>query len=100
MTARRWLPTRADLDAATARTAAVIADPSVSPADRERLAELEETVHASYLRRPGADAELQAEAELTPGLYVTEVSYTAPARELQVLRSRSLRPAPRPEAGP
>jgi hypothetical protein len=37
-----WLPTRADLDAATARTAAAIADPSASPADVERAAELEE----------------------------------------------------------
>jgi hypothetical protein len=59
-----WLPTRADLDAATARTAAAIADPRISPADVERAAELEEAVHCGYLRRPGADAELQAEAEL------------------------------------
>ena len=94
MTAAQWLPTRADLDAATARTAAVIADPSASPADVERAAELEEAVLAAYARRPGAAAELAA------GLYVTEVAYTPPARELQVLHSRPLAPAPAPEAGP
>jgi hypothetical protein len=66
-TPSEWLPTRADLDAATARTAAAIADPSVSRADVERLAELEEAVHLAYLRQHGADAELQAEAELEAG---------------------------------
>ena len=64
MSARAWLPTRADLDAATAATAAAIADPSASLADVERAAELEEATHAAYLQRPGADAELQTEAEL------------------------------------
>jgi hypothetical protein len=59
-----WLPSRADLDAATARTAAAIADPSASRADVERAAELEQAVHDAYLRNPAADAELQAEAEL------------------------------------
>jgi hypothetical protein len=63
VSAPAWLPTRADLDAATARTAAAIADSSMSRADVERLAELEEAVHLAYLARPGADAELQAEAE-------------------------------------
>jgi len=58
------LPTRADLDAATAQTAAAIADPDASLANVERAAELEEAVFAAYLERPGADAELQAEAEL------------------------------------
>ena len=33
----------------------------------ERAAELEEAVHIGYLRRPGADAELQMEAELEAG---------------------------------
>jgi hypothetical protein len=94
VSARAWLPTRADLDAATARTAAAIADPSASPADVERAAELEEAVLAAYLKRPGAAAELAG------GLYVTEVSCTPPARELQVLRSRPPGPEPRPEAGP
>ena len=93
MTARQWLPTRADLDAATARTAAAIADPSASPADVERMAELEEKVLAAYARRPGAAAELAA------GLYVTEVAYTPPARELQVLRSRPLEAESRPGSG-
>lgn len=59
-----WLPSRADLDAATARTAAAIADPAASPADVQRVAELEEAIHLAYLHQPGADAELQAEAEL------------------------------------
>lgn len=63
-TAYEWLPTRADLDAATARTAAALADPSVCLADVEHLAQLEEAVHLAYLEQPGADAELQAEAEL------------------------------------
>jgi hypothetical protein len=63
VSAREWLPARADLDAATARTAAAIADPSASLADVERAAELEEAAFAAYLGRPGADAELQAEAE-------------------------------------
>ena len=61
---RTWLPTRADLDAVTAATANAIADPSASLADVERAAELEEAVFAAYLSQPGADAELQAEAEI------------------------------------
>jgi hypothetical protein len=63
-----WLPTRADLDAATARTAATITTPSASLADVERAAELEEAAHAAYLQRPGADTELQIEAELEAGI--------------------------------
>jgi len=58
-----WTPTRADLDRTTARTAAVMAS-DASPAVRQAAAELEEAVTAAYLRRPGADAELQREAEL------------------------------------
>ena len=88
MTAAQWLPTRADLDAATARTAAAIADPSATLADVERAAELEEAVLAAYAKRPGAAAELKA------GLYVTEVAYTPPAPELQVLHSRPLASEP------
>jgi hypothetical protein len=61
------LPTRADLDAATARTAAAMANPSATRAEREHAAEMEQAVHIGYLRRPGADAELQAEAELEAG---------------------------------
>jgi hypothetical protein len=62
------LPTRATLDAATGRTAAVIADPASAPVDIQRAAELEEAIHQAYLRNPGADAELQAEAELEAAL--------------------------------
>jgi hypothetical protein len=61
------LPTRADLDAATARTAAVLADPGATAADREHAAEMEQAVHMRYLERPGAAAELQAEAEAEAG---------------------------------
>ena len=68
MSATAWLPDRADLDAATAATAAAIADPDASLADVERMAELEEAVFAAYLGQPGADAELQAEAELEAGI--------------------------------
>jgi hypothetical protein len=65
-TAATWLPARADLDAATARTAAAIGR-GAALADVERAAELEATVHEAYLARPDADAELQAEAELEVG---------------------------------
>jgi hypothetical protein len=58
-----WTPTRADLDAATTRTAAVMAS-DAGPVARQSAAELEEAMTIAYLRRPGADAELQAEAEL------------------------------------
>jgi len=61
-TIARWAPTRSDLDAATARTSAAI-EASAAPADIQRAAELEEAVYAEYLRRPGGDAELQADAE-------------------------------------
>ena len=61
------LPTRADLDAATAATAAVLADPGASRAEREHAAEVEQAIHTLYLQRPGADAELQAEAEMEAG---------------------------------
>jgi hypothetical protein len=60
VSARAWLPTRADLDAATAATAAAIADPSASLADVERAAELEEAAFTAYLDQPGAEAELEA----------------------------------------
>lgn len=65
--ADRLLPTRAQLDAATAKTAAVMADPAVSRAQREHAAEMEQAAHILYLQRRGADAELQAEAELEAG---------------------------------
>ena len=50
MSAPAWLPTRAELDAATARTAAAIADPSASRADVERAAELEEAASQRVVR--------------------------------------------------
>ena len=59
-------PSRADLDAAAARTATAIAD-GASRAGVHRAAEAEEAAHNAYLQRPGADAELQAEAELEAG---------------------------------
>jgi hypothetical protein len=55
-----WPPARADLDAATAATAAAIDDPAASLADVERAAELEEAVFTAYLQRPEAAAELEA----------------------------------------
>jgi hypothetical protein len=57
-----WRPSRACLDAATARTAAAIAA-GAAPAEIQRAAEIEEAVHTAYLQNPGADAELQREAE-------------------------------------
>lgn len=62
--ADRLLPTRAQLDVATAKTAAIVADPRATRAQREHAAEMEQAVHILYLQRPGADAELQAEAEM------------------------------------
>ena len=50
--ANAQLPTRADLDAATARTAAVLADPAATRADRVHAAEMEQAVHHRYLQRP------------------------------------------------
>jgi hypothetical protein len=61
------LPTRADLDAASARTAAVAADPASTHAERAHAAEMEQAALILYLQRPGADAELQAEAEAEAG---------------------------------
>ena len=65
--ASRLLPTRAQLDEAAFRTADVMADPRASFADRRHAAEMEQAVRILYLQRPGADAELQAEAELEAG---------------------------------
>jgi hypothetical protein len=54
-------PTRADLDAATARTAAAIADPACSLADVQHAAEMEEAVFTAYAATgPEAVAELEA----------------------------------------
>ena len=60
-TGATWAPTRADLDAATARTAAAIGDPACSLADVLRAAELEEVVFTAYAASgPEALAELEA----------------------------------------
>jgi len=62
------LPTPADLDAATAATAAAIADRTATRADIERLAEAEAATYAACPDYPSLyDPELQADA------YVTEV---------------------------
>jgi hypothetical protein len=55
------LPTRADLDQATALTAAAIADPVSGAADIYRAAEIEAAVLSAYWYVPGAKAELEAE---------------------------------------
>jgi hypothetical protein len=96
VSAQEWLPTRADLDAATARTAASIADPSATRADVERAAELEEAVFLAYLQRPGAEAELEAAARS----YVTEIGYPpAGGGALHSLHLPMREPEPEPEAG-
>jgi hypothetical protein len=56
------LPTRADLDAATARTAAAIANPDASLADVERLAEAEEKLYLACPDWPSAEADAEMEA--------------------------------------
>ena len=56
-----WLPSRADLDAATARTAATLADRAASPADVQRAAELEEATLFAYAAT-GAEAVAELEA--------------------------------------
>jgi hypothetical protein len=55
------LPTRADLDRATAVTAATITDPAAGPADIYRAAEVEAAILSAYWHAPGAEAELEAE---------------------------------------
>ena len=55
------LPTRADLDRATAVTVATIVDPASGPADIYRAAEMEAAVLSAYWHVPGAQAELEAE---------------------------------------
>ena len=54
------LPTRKDLDAATAASAYALADPDCSRQVRQRLLEAEEAAFLAYLHRPGAAAELEA----------------------------------------
>ena len=59
------LPTPADLDAATAATAAAIADRTATLADVERLAEAE---GATYAACPDYPAAYDPEAELEAGI--------------------------------
>jgi hypothetical protein len=63
----RLLPTRAELDNATRATAAAMADPRASRAQRQHAAEMEQAAQILYCQRPGADAELQREAEMEAG---------------------------------
>lgn len=55
------LPTRADLDWATAVTAATIADPASGLADIYQAAEVEAAILSAYWHVPGAEAELEVE---------------------------------------
>ena len=80
--ARGWLPTRAEMAAATARTAAVIADPCASLADVERAAELEEAVLDAYAQQPEAQAELEA------GYLMAALEQRVAALEAQVAQLR------------
>ena len=65
-----WQPTQAELLAASARTAAAIADPSASGADVERAAELEEALYAQIeagpCDRPGDPPPLRSRIDWTP----------------------------------
>jgi hypothetical protein len=62
VSAPRCRPSLGDLEAATARTAAVMADPQASAADRARAAELEEALYLDCPDWPDpvADAEMEA----------------------------------------
>jgi hypothetical protein len=89
------LPSRADLDAATARTARAMADPAAAPQDRLLAAEAEEATHLAYLQRPGADAELQAEAEAAAcSRYDQPVPYTLTAKAETLLAAQNARSLP------
>jgi hypothetical protein len=57
------LPTRADLDAATAATLAVLADPSATLADINRAHVLEAAVYDAAPEELVVQAELETEAE-------------------------------------
>jgi hypothetical protein len=58
----------AGLDVATAASQATLDDPAATKADRLAVLEYEAAVFAAYEQRPGAEAELQAAAELEAGL--------------------------------
>jgi hypothetical protein len=73
--ASRWLPTGADLDAATAATLATLLDPTVTPQDIQAAAEHEQAVHEAYLQRPDGDAQLQARAEEWAARYQAQAAH-------------------------
>jgi len=73
--ASRWLPTGADLDAATAATLATLMDPAARPQDIQAAAEHERVVHEAFLQRTGGDAQLQAWAEEWAARYETQAAH-------------------------
>lgn len=72
-----WLPTGADLDAATAATLAMLIDPSATPQDTQAAAEQEQAIHEAYLQRPGGDAQLQAWVEEWTARYEARTTQAA-----------------------
>ena len=78
-----WQPTQADLLAASARTAAAIADPSASGADVQRAAELEERLYARLeagpCDRPGDPPPLRSRID-----YSAEVDAEAAEAEAEL----------------
>jgi hypothetical protein len=54
------LPGLHDVNAATAASEAVLADPEATRAERLRVLEAEEATILAYARRPGAEADLEA----------------------------------------
>jgi len=67
-----WLSSQADLRAATAATAAAIADPDASLADVERAAELEEALYAEIepgpCDRPADPPPIESQVDWSPEL--------------------------------
>jgi hypothetical protein len=72
-----WLPTGADLDAATAATIATLNDPAATPRGILAAAEHEQAVHEAFLQRPGGDAQLQAWAEEWAARYEARATQAA-----------------------
>lgn len=70
MSAVTWQPTQAELLAATARTAAALADPSAARADVERAAELEEKLYAQLEAGP-------CDRPADPGPLHSRIDYSA-----------------------
>jgi hypothetical protein len=65
-----WQPTQADLQAISARTAAAVEDPMASPADIQRLAEIEEAAYAELEAGP-------CDRLTDPGPAQSRIDYTA-----------------------